>query len=184
MSQPSFSDSAEAARAASAEPPVDTIPPGSGGAHRVPTQAPQPSVGGGRVLISRRRFGGENLFQWLSTLAGSLVLVVIVAIAIFLIAKAIPALRADKANFLTYKNWFPGDPPSPKFGIAALVYGTVLTAVIALVVAVPVAFGIALCLSHYAPRRLATALGFIIDLLAAVPSIVFGLWGRDYFASP
>ena len=59
-----------------------------------------------------------------------------------------------------------------------------LTSVLALLMAVPVALGIALFLSHYAPRRLATALGFLIDLLAAVPSVVFGLWGRDYLAGP
>jgi phosphate transport system permease protein len=187
MSQPSFSDSAGAAHAASAEPPVDLSVSSSSdgrGAHRVPSQGPRQSLGGGDALPKRRRFGGENLFQWLSTGAGSLVLVIIVAIAIFLIAKAIPAIKADKANFFSYKEWFPDDPTAPKFGIAALVYGTVITAVLALVVAVPIAFGIALCLSHYAPRQVATALGFVIDLLAAVPSIVFGLWGRDYFASP
>ena len=106
------------------------------------------------------------------------------AIAAFLIIKAVPAIRADKANFLSYNQWFPDDPTEPKFGIAALAFGTVVSAALALLVAVPVAVGIALCLSHYAPRRLAEALGFVIDLLAAVPSIVFGLWGRDYFASP
>jgi phosphate transport system permease protein len=184
MSQPSFSDSAEAAPAPTAEPPADLSVSDGGGAHRIPNQGPRRSLGGGGALPKRRRFGGDNVFQWLSTGAGSVVLVIIVAIAIFLIAKAIPALRADKANFLSYKEWFPDDPTSPKFGIASLVYGTVLSAVLALLMAVPVAFGIALCLSHYAPRQLATALGFVIDLLAAVPSIVFGLWGRDYFASP
>jgi phosphate transport system permease protein len=70
------------------------------------------------------------------------------------------------------------------FGIGALAFGTLLTSVIALLLAVPVAVGIALCLTHYAPRRVATLLGFTVDLLAAVPSIVFGLWGRDYFVAP
>jgi phosphate transport system permease protein len=112
-----------------------------------------------------------------------MVLVIIVAIAVFLIAKAVPALRADTANFFTYQGWFPNDA-APKFGIGALAFGTVLSSVLALLVAVPVALGIALYLSHYAPRRISTALGFLIDLLAAVPSVVFGLWGRDYFAGP
>jgi phosphate transport system permease protein len=111
------------------------------------------------------------------------VLIIIVAIAVFLIVKALPALRADKANFLTSKAWFPGDDP-PHFGVAAIAFGTVLTGAIALILAVPVALGIALFLSHYAPKRLANTLGFVIDLLAAVPSVVFGLWGRDYFAGP
>jgi phosphate transport system permease protein len=135
-------------------------------------------------LPPRRRFGSESVFRWFTTASGATVLVVIVAIAIFLVAKAIPALQANKANFLTYTDWFPDDPTKPQFGIAALAFGTVLSSAIALVIAVPVAMGIALCLSHYAHRRLATSLGFIIDLLAAVPSIVFGLWGRDYLVGP
>jgi phosphate transport system permease protein len=152
-----------------------------------PEIEPPAPFGGGGGLPRRRRFGAENAFRSLTTAAGLTVLVIIGAIAIFLIAKAVPALRADKANFLTYKNWFP-DPSGPgeksQFGIAALAFGTVLTAALALLIAVPVAVGIALCLTHYAHARVATALGFVIDLLAAVPSIIFGLWGRDYLARP
>jgi len=125
----------------------------------------------------------ETGFRALSTSAGAMVLVIIVAIAIFLISKAAPALTANNGNFLTDQAWFPNDSP-PKFGIAALAFGTLLSSIIALIVAVPVALGIALFLSHYAPRRLATPLGFAIDLLAAVPSVVFGLWGRDVFLTP
>jgi phosphate transport system permease protein len=140
-------------------------------------------IGGGGALGKKTTFGMEAGFRGLSTAAGALVLVIIVAIAAFLISKAIPAIRADKSNFLTTKEWFPNDA-SPHFGIAALAFGTVLSAVIALIVAVPIALGIALFLSHYAPKRLATPLGFAIDLLAAVPSVVFGLWGRDVFRNP
>jgi phosphate transport system permease protein len=143
--------------------------------------------GGGGGLPTRRRFGAEPIFRGFTTASGTVVLIIIAAIAAFLIVKAIPALRADKVNFLTYRQWFP-DPseagqPS-RFGIGALAFGTVLTSALALVMAVPVALGIALCLSHYAPKRLATALGFVIDLLAAVPSIIFGLWGREYLIQP
>jgi phosphate transport system permease protein len=115
--------------------------------------------------------------------AGTEVLVIIAAIAIFLIAKAVPALRANTENFWTYEGWSPNET-EPKFGIGTLAFGTVLSAALALLMAVPVALGIALYLSHYAPRRLGTALGFLIDLLAAVPSVVFGLWGRDIFINP
>ncbi|OLB81707.1 MAG: phosphate ABC transporter permease subunit PstC [Actinobacteria bacterium 13_2_20CM_2_71_6] len=172
MSQSPIADSAETANPVSAESagPVD------------PTGPPSP-LGGGGALPARRRFGPESLFRWFTTASGATVLVIIVAIAIFLVAKAVPALRADKANFLTYLGWDPEGDPS-KFGIASLVFGTVLSSALALLIAVPVAMGIALCLSHYAPRRVATSLGFVIDLLAAVPSIVFGLWGRDYFFFP
>jgi phosphate transport system permease protein len=140
-------------------------------------------LGGGGALPKKARFSMESGFRGLSVAAGSMVLVIIVAIAIFLISKAIPALRADNANFLTTKEWFPNDA-NPRFGIAALAFGTVLSSVLALIVAVPIALGIALFLSHYAPKRLATPLGFAIDLLAAVPSVVFGLWGRDVFLNP
>jgi phosphate transport system permease protein len=142
-----------------------------------------PFGGGGGALPKKARFSMETGFRGLSTAAGAMVLVIIVAIAIFLISKAVPALRADKANFLTYKQWFPNEL-EPKFGIAALAFGTVLSSVLALIVAVPISLGIALFLSHYAPKRLATPLGFVIDLLAAVPSVVFGLWGRDVFQKP
>ena len=100
-------------------------------------------------------------------------------IAVFLIWQSIPALRVNTANFFTFQQWFPDDTPS-KFGIAALAFGTVLTAVIAMVLAVPVGFGVALFISHYADKRLAAALAFVVDLLAAVPSIVFGLWGLEF----
>lgn len=123
------------------------------------------------------------LFRGTATAAGSMVLVIIAAIAVFLIVKALPAINKDTENFFTYDKWFT-DGDTPQFGVAATVFGTVLTGALALLLAVPVALGIALCLSHYAHRRVATSLGFVIDLLAAVPSVVFGLWGRDYFYEP
>jgi phosphate transport system permease protein len=149
---------------------------------RVPTSA-GPAPGGGGAFPRKRRFGAEMVFRGATTAAGTVVLVIIVAMAVFLIAKAVPAIRADGSSFLTEKNWFTGDDP-PRFGVAAIAVGTVETAFIALLLAVPVSIGIALFLSHYTPKRLASALGFLIDLLAAVPSVVFGLWGRDYFAGP
>jgi phosphate transport system permease protein len=142
-----------------------------------------PAPGGGGALPHRRRFGGDSVFRGFSTAAGALVLIIIVAIAVFLIVKAVPALQADKSNFLTEKNWQASNEPY-QFGVAAIAFGSVLSAAIALIIAVPVAIGIALFLSHYAPKRIAGPLGFVIDLLAAVPSVVFGLWGRDVFAQP
>jgi phosphate transport system permease protein len=179
MSHPSFAGSAEAAQSASAEP-FRVSPPDAG---EPPTPLSPPPLGGGGALPQRRRWSMESLFRFLTTGAGLTVLVIIVAIATFLIVKAIPAINADQANFLTYKNWTP-DATKPMFGIAAIAYGTVVTSAIAIVLAVPVAVAIALCLTHYAPRRVASVLGFAVDLLAAVPSIVFGLWGRDYLVKP
>jgi len=142
-----------------------------------------PVRGGGGGIPQRRRFGAETIFRGAASTAGTMVLVIIVAIATFLIVKAVPALRDDTESFLSYRQWN-ADASPPAFGIAALAFGTVLTATLALLMAVPVSLGIALCLSHYAPRRVATSLGFVIDLLAAVPSVVFGLWGRDVFLNP
>ncbi|HEX6500368.1 MAG TPA: phosphate ABC transporter permease subunit PstC [Micromonosporaceae bacterium] len=150
----------------------------------VRSAAESPPLGGGGALPLRRRSGAEPVFRALSTGAGMTVLAIIVAIALFLVVQAVPALRADRANFFTERVWYPNDPTAPRFGIAALAVGTLLTSTVALLMAVPVALGIALCLSHYAPRRLAGALAFVVDLLAAVPSIVFGLWGRDYLVGP
>jgi len=118
---------------------------------------------------------GERIFKFLTLGAGLLVFVLLGAIAVFLVAKAIPALRADKGNFLTSKAWDPDG--SQVFGVAALAFGTLLTSVIALVMSVPVAVGVAVYITNYAPRRIAVLLGYATDMLAAVPSVIYGLWG-------
>ncbi|WP_131748784.1 phosphate ABC transporter permease subunit PstC [Frankia sp. Cppng1_Ct_nod] len=118
----------------------------------------------------------DVFFKNLTRTAGLGLLALIAAIAVFLVVKATSALNANTGHFLTTTEWFPNASP-PFFGVAALLFGTLLTAVIAMVIAVPVAVGIALFITVYAPRRLAMPLAFIVDLLAAVPSVIFGLWG-------
>src|SRR5581483_7937830 len=118
---------------------------------------------------------GDAVFRALTLGAGLLVFVLLAAIAAFLVYKALPAFRHDKSSFWTTKAWFP--ETTGQFGIAALLFGTVLTSLLALVMAVPVALGVAIYIAEYAPRRLATLLGYLTDLLAAVPSVVYGLWG-------
>ena len=103
-------------------------------------------------------------------------LLILGAIAVFLIVKSIPSLNKDHSNFFTTKSWSPDADP-PIFGIAVLAFGTVLSSVIALILAIPVALGVAIFVVEYAPRRLATWLGYLIDMLATVPSVVYGLWG-------
>jgi phosphate transport system permease protein len=148
-----------------------------------PVHVPEPpQLGGGGALPPRRKWGTEGLFRGMTTGAGMAVLVIIVAIGVFLIVKALPALKDNKSNFFTETTWRPDS--DHRFGIAAIAFGTVFSSAIALLLAIPVAMCIALCLTHYAPRRVATVLGFGIDLLAAVPSIVYGLWGRDYLLKP
>jgi phosphate transport system permease protein len=126
-----------------------------------------------QASTSRR---GETIFRFLTLGAGLLVFALLAAIAAFLIVKALPALQHDKSSFWTTKSWNNPDL-SHTFGIAALVFGTVLTSLLALLMAVPVALGVSIYIVEYAPRRLATLLGYLTDLLAAVPSVVYGLWG-------
>lgn len=116
---------------------------------------------------------GERIFLGLSTGSGILILAVLGAVALFLIGLAVPALIAD-----------PGELPYGAFWsfVLPFAFGTVWSAFLAMLMAVPVSVGIALFITHYAPRRLAQGLGYIIDLLAAVPSVVFGLWGINVFA--
>ena len=130
-----------------------------------------PALGG-----ERRGRLGDKIFAGLASGASILLLVVIAGIAVFLVYKAVPAIQADTKNFLTEKTWFPDSDPSV-WGIAAVAWGTLLSSALALIMAVPVAVGIALFIAHYAPRRLASPLGYLVDLLAAVPSVVYGLWG-------
>lgn len=119
---------------------------------------------------------GDQIFRGISVGSGVLILVVMAAIAGFLLWKSLPSFTNNSSNFLTEKVWFPDQDP-PKFGIAALAFGTIIAALFAMLIAVPVGIGTSLFISYYAPRRLAGIMAFLIDLLAAVPSIIFGLWG-------
>src|SRR5437763_9315658 len=111
--------------------------------------------------------------------SGLFILGLIVAIAAFLVWKAIPALRIAGFDFFTEKTWFPDAAPA-KFGVAALAFGTVLSSIIALVLVVPVAIGAALTLTELAPKRLGTMGGYVVDVLAAVPRVVYGPWGVHF----
>ncbi|WP_285496648.1 phosphate ABC transporter permease subunit PstC [Actinomadura sp. NBRC 104425] len=119
---------------------------------------------------------GDKIFVSAARGSGILVLAIMAAIAVFLIWRAIPALQKNEANFLTSEQWDPNGTPA-RFGIAQLAFGTVVSSLLALLMATPVAIGIALFISYYAPRSVAGPLGYLVDLLAAVPSIVYGLWG-------
>jgi phosphate transport system permease protein len=120
--------------------------------------------------------GGSRIFRWLSTAAGTLILLILVAVAAFLVVRAWPAITAAPGSLAAAISWFPDDTSVLSF-VGPLVFGSVLAAAIALTLATPTAVGIALFTSHYAPRRLANGLGYLVDLLAAVPSVVYGLWG-------
>jgi phosphate transport system permease protein len=144
------------------------------------TQAPPPTEPPTATEQKRAARGatrpGDRIFLGLSRGSGILLLVIMAAIAVFLTYRASLAISKDEANFLTTFEWNATALP-PKFGIAVLAFGTVVSSIVAMVIAVPIAVAIALFLSHYAPRRLSGPIAYVIDLLAAVPSIVYGLWG-------
>ena len=121
----------------------------------------------------------DSLFLGLVLASSVFVVGLIVAIGLFLLLKAEPAFRSQGIRFFTNQAWLPDDPKS-SFGIAALAFGTVVSSICALVLAVPVAIGSALFLTELAPRGISRWAGYLVDLLAAVPSVVFGLWGVLY----
>jgi phosphate transport system permease protein len=130
---------------------------------------------GARPAAPRRP--GDTIFRMLTTGAGLAIVIAIALIGIFLLIKAVPSLLADKDNFLASANFLTTDPTNLRFGIRDLLIVTVLTSLVALVIAMPVSLGIALFLTQYAPARLSRPFAYVVDLLAAVPSIVYGLWG-------
>ena len=117
------------------------------------------------------------MFELIAAAAGSTIVIAIGAIAIFLLIHAVPSLRANHANFFTSARFDTTDSNNLAFGIRDLFMVTVLSSLCALALAVPVAIGIAVFLTQYAPAPLSRPFGALVDLLAAVPSIIFGLWG-------
>jgi phosphate transport system permease protein len=117
------------------------------------------------------------VFRWITTGAGALILIVLAAVAAFLLIRAWPALVASQEQLVADVPRYAEGTSSFLAFIGPLIFGTVLAAALALALATPVAMGVALFISHYAPPRLAQLLGYLVDLLAAIPSVVYGLWG-------
>lgn len=121
---------------------------------------------------------GDRIFRGLAGGSGILIVALIAAIGVFLLWRAIPALTRNEENFFLYGgNWITTDTSAMHFGIFELLQVTVFVSVFALILAMPVALGIAIYLTQYSSRRLAGPLAYLVDLLAAVPSIVYGVWG-------
>ena len=139
--------------------------------------APRSPRGAGAAQARVKARPADRIFFGLSFGSAALILAILAAVALFLIIQAVPAIAAnwsDNANLAEgptagYSNFWEY--------VAPLIWGTLFASAIALVIGAPIAIGIALFISHYAPRRVAGVLGYLVDLLAAVPSIVFGLWG-------
>lgn len=125
------------------------------------------------VARSRGRLADEA-FRLLTLVAGLMILVILVLIAITTISNAWPAFREAGLGFVTSAEWAPNDG---KFGALAFIFGTTVVATIAVVIAVPVSIGIALFVTEAAPLRVRSAVVAVMDLLAGIPSVVFGLWG-------
>lgn len=117
---------------------------------------------------------GERTFKTVMTLSSASKIALLVGVIILLYVDAKPAIERYGFSFLTSSDW---DPVFENFGAAPYIFGTVVTSVLALVLAMPFALGAALFISEYAPKTIAGILSFIIELLVAIPSVGFGLWG-------
>ncbi|WP_433272014.1 phosphate ABC transporter permease subunit PstC [Actinosynnema sp. CS-041913] len=117
---------------------------------------------------------GDKVFRGAVRFSGVLVLLIMGGIGVFLAYQAIPTLRVLGWSFFTENLW---RPESNRLGILSIALGTLQVAVVAIVIAVPVAMGTALYISEYAPLKLKRTLVALLDLMAAVPSVVYGLWG-------
>ncbi len=147
-------------------------------------ESDRPESGSSRsdISVPRRpraaRGFGDRVFRFQLTATGVVVLGIMAAVGLFLLLRAAQALSAVGPAFLTTAQW---QPDVHHFGIAAVLTGTLLVAAVAVVVSVPLAVGAALFISDVAPRGLRRTLVTMVDLMAAVPSVVYGLWGLFFF---
>lgn len=127
---------------------------------------------------SRRKIGGTGdfIFEWLCRIAGLFVLVILGAIILTLFLGGLPAFQAFGVEFLWSTDWQPVEGRE-SYGALVAVFGTVVSSVLAILMAVPIAFGIAFYLTELAPAWLKGPVGTAVELLAAVPSIIYGMWG-------
>lgn len=149
---------------------------GPNGTPEVPITSPETTK---RKTVTRP---GDRIFGSLASGSAVFITLLVAAVGFFLIWRAIPALQRNEVNFLTSREWNTDNINSMAFGVLDLLQVTVMVSLVALVLAMPVALGIAIFLTEYAPKKVARPLAYVIDLLAAVPSIVYGLWGLLIFA--
>ena len=120
----------------------------------------------------------DRIFRGIAYACGILILVVLAAVALFLLFRAWPLIGGDQRTNSDVISSFTGGKATSFWGyVGPLLFGTVLVAALALIIAFFVSIGIALFISHYAPKRLAAMLSYIVDILAAIPSVIYGLWG-------
>ena len=132
-----------------------------------------------RAKALRRMRSGDIAFRWATRLSAIAVLLLLGGVILSLIIGATPALRAFGLEFLYDQSW---NPVTERFGAAAPIYGTVMTSVIAMAIAVPIGISIAMFLTEICPPMLRRPIGTAIELLAGIPSIIYGIWGLFVFA--
>jgi len=138
------------------------------------TQADPAAPAGSAGSLTQHRALGDRAFQILALAAGLLVLVILVLIAISTTQQSTSWFTTEGWSGIFSTDW---DPTNNKFGALAFIYGTAITSVIAIIIAVPVSIGVALLLTQVVPFKWARPIVWIVDLLAVVPSVVWGLWG-------
>jgi phosphate transport system permease protein len=124
-----------------------------------------------RKGVGRR---ADSLFAILAGFCGALVLLALAYMVFSTTRTAMPTFQSQGISFVASSNW---DPANNHYGILSFIYGTVITSVIALFIAVPISVGVSLFVTEYCPRRLRLLISYAVDLLAAVPSVIYGLWG-------
>lgn len=127
-----------------------------------------------------KRFGlSDTIFRQLTFAASCLVVLIFIGIIVALAEGAWPAIRTFGMGFLTSTAW---NPVTQKFGALPAIYGTLVTSMLAMLIAVPVGIGIAIFLTELCPRALRRPMGIAVELLAGIPSIIYGIWGLFVFA--
>jgi phosphate transport system permease protein len=117
---------------------------------------------------------GDRIYRAVTTAFAAAVPLLLVLIALEVVVAAWPALREFGTGFLTSTQW---DPVREQFGVGPMIWGTIVSSLLALALATPLALGVALFLTEFAPPALRQPVSFLVDLLAAIPSVVYGLWG-------
>ena len=117
---------------------------------------------------------GDKIFKTVTLVFASTIILMVAGMIYMMIANSLPTISRFGPGFLTGRDW---QPASDVFGALPFIYGTIVSSVIALVISVPISLGVAIFLTEQAPRKLAVPIGFMVELLAAIPSVVYGLWG-------
>lgn len=117
---------------------------------------------------------GDTIFRTVLLAAAALILIIVAAMIAMMIRNSLPTISRFGFSFLTGSTW---NPSSGEYGALPFIYGTVVSSLIALIISVPISLGVAIFLTEQAPVRIARPIAFLVELLAAIPSVVYGLWG-------